>query len=192
MFDLATFDQLQGIARQVDESDFVRADPPPGLWDRIATQIATPIHVKSTRQRRAVWLVGAAAAMVAIVGGAAALRDGGGDSQLLATSVLTNKGLSERGARSSGEAMLRRVDEGLVLHVEVDDAPDTAASYLELWLIDRNVQGMVSLGPFHGSGDYPVPDGIDPDIFPIVDLSLEPTDGIPTHSGESIVRGVMK
>ena len=59
-----------------------------------------------------------------------------------------------------------------------------------MWLIDSQVEGMISLGPFRGNGDYPIPSSVDPADFPIVDISIEPSDGVPTHSGVSILRGV--
>jgi anti-sigma-K factor RskA len=68
--------------------------------------------------------------------------------------------------------------------------PAEPSSYIEVWLIDAQVKGMISLGPFHGNGNYVIPSGVDPSKYPIVDVSLEPSDGVPTHSGVSIVRGV--
>ena len=66
---------------------------------------------------------------------------------------------------------------------------------LELWLIepdaDGNVADLVSLG-LVDSGDpgaYQVPDGYDPGTFFVVDISVEPRDGLPAHSGRSILRG---
>jgi hypothetical protein len=38
---------------------------------------------------------------------------------------------------------------------------------------------------------YAVPGGIDYRNFPIVDVSVEPPDGDPTHSGDSILRGTL-
>ena len=59
-----------------------------------------------------------------------------------------------------------------------------------MWLIDSQVKGMISLGPYHGNGNYLIPSGVDPADYPIVDVSIEPSDGVPTHSGVSIVRGI--
>ena len=46
-----------------------------------------------------------------------------------------------------------------------------------------------SLGVFDGPGTYEVPADIDPELFPVVDISIELDDGDPTHSGDSVVRG---
>lgn len=36
-----------------------------------------------------------------------------------------------------------------------------------------------------------LPDGLDLAEFPIVDISLEQFDGDPTHSGDTIIRGIL-
>ncbi len=93
---------------------------------------------------------------------------------------------------ASGTAELTLRDSGeqvLVVTLAADQAA-VADGYQEVWLIDSNVEGMVSLGILDGSsGEFVVPAGIDVADFPIVDVSLEPTDGVPTHSGNSIARG---
>ena len=48
---------------------------------------------------------------------------------------------------------------------------------------------LVSLGPLRPDGIYDIPPGVDPSRFPIVDVSVEPVDGDPTHSGDSVLRG---
>ncbi len=58
-------------------------------------------------------------------------------------------------------------------------------------MIDGQVDGMISLGPYSGDGEYSIPDGIDPSQYPIIDVSIEPTDGVPTHSKVSIIRGIL-
>jgi hypothetical protein len=50
---------------------------------------------------------------------------------------------------------------------------------------------MVSLGPLRADGRYAIPDGVDVRAFPVVDVSIEPLDGEPTHSGRSVMRGVL-
>ena len=51
---------------------------------------------------------------------------------------------------------------------------------------------MVSLGILAGdSGIFAVPRGLDLADYPVVDVSFEPLDGQPAHSGESIARGIL-
>ena len=77
---------------------------------------------------------------------------------------------------------------GCSSHVETRGL-DAGDGYLELWLIDPTVSRLVSLGPLRADGIYDVPAGVDPAQFPIVDVSVEPVDGNPTHSGDSVLRG---
>jgi hypothetical protein len=39
---------------------------------------------------------------------------------------------------------------------------------------------------------FVLPENLDVGEFPVVDVSNEPIDGDPTHSGDSIVRGVLE
>ena len=49
---------------------------------------------------------------------------------------------------------------------------------------------MVSLGTLNdGSGTFTVPQGISTQEYRVVDVSDEPPDGVPTHSGVSMIRG---
>jgi Anti-sigma-K factor rskA len=59
-----------------------------------------------------------------------------------------------------------------------------------VWLIDDAVEGMVSLGAVRpDEARVTVPDGLDLAAYPIVDVSREPLDGDPLHSGDSLWRG---
>ncbi len=64
---------------------------------------------------------------------------------------------------------------------------------IEVWLIRPDLSDMVSLGLVDDpSAPFLVPAGIDVTEFSIVDLSIEPDDGDPTHSGRSILRGALR
>ena len=66
---------------------------------------------------------------------------------------------------------------------------DAGDGFLEVWVINSDVTQLVSLGPLRSDGIYELPPGLDPASFPIVDVSVEPIDGDPTHSGDSVLRG---
>lgn len=73
------------------------------------------------------------------------------------------------------------------VEVSADAAPDT---YREVWLIAADASELVSLGVLDDdTGTLTVPAGVDLARFPLVDVSQEPVDGGPDHSGDSIVRG---
>ena len=171
-------------------------DPPAEVWDRIRAEVGdTEVAPGSTAtvhrlRRRGPRLALAAAAVVVLVGAAAgaillADRDGD-DAPPLA--VATLEPLVE--GIDGGSAAL--VDEdGLRLELKTTDL-DAGDGFLELWLLDPQITQLVSLGEYRGPGTYPVPDGVDPDLVPVVDISVEPRDGDPAHSGNSLVRGALE
>jgi len=57
-------------------------------------------------------------------------------------------------------------------------------------LAGSDASELISLGILSGtSGTFTIPDGLDLGTFDLVDVSEEPFDGDPQHSGDSIVRG---
>ncbi|SDF55648.1 Anti-sigma-K factor rskA [Blastococcus fimeti] len=156
----------------------VEADPPGG----------TVVPFRS--RRRPVLLVAAAVVAGAVVGaGAVAVvqstgSDGNGDSvTTVALAPLPD-------ADASGVAdVVVRADGSRVLELELD-APALEGSYYEVWLIDRAVDGMFPLGVVApGTQTVELPAGLDLAEFPLLDVSVEPLDGDPTHSGVSVARG---
>ncbi|HBX78086.1 MAG TPA: hypothetical protein DEG43_10590 [Acidimicrobiaceae bacterium] len=131
-----------------------------------------------------------AVAAAAVVLGGIAMLVVRPDSKQLASAELSSEGL---GAESENvtdrpEAELIERDGHRELRVRIPESLSDSNHYLELWLIDTNVDGMVSLGPVTASGVYAIPDSVNPTKYPVVDVSLEPADGTPTHSGKSLLR----
>lgn len=186
--DMAFADRI-AIGADLTEDDHRLETPPPHLWERIEAEADQLVAGPPWRRRRQLILAAAAVVLVVAAVTAIALQRSGSDSRLVAETAIVNDGLpvSDPGA---GSAELREVDGRLVLDVDVPDLP-TSGGFLELWIIDADVAGMYSLGVVNGDGRYPLPGGVDPAEFPVVDISVEPTDGDPTHSGQSIWRGVL-
>jgi hypothetical protein len=70
---------------------------------------------------------------------------------------------------------------------------EASTGYYELWLINSDGERMVSLGvldPTEG-GTFRIPDNATSEGYRIVDISLEPNDGNPAHSRDSVVRGTL-
>jgi len=132
-------------------------------------------------------LVAAAVVAGAVVGaGAVAVVQGGDDGEPVTAVALDP--LADNDA--SGRAEVVQLDDGSrVVQVQLD-APALDAEYYELWLIDRDVVGMVPLGVVRpGTQTVELPADLDLGEFPLVDVSVEPLDGDPTHSGNSVARG---
>ena len=96
------------------------------------------------------------------------------------------------GWSETGSAQVRTAPDGTrSLVVDLDDAPGVEG-YLEVWLLKPDVSGLVSLGTLDGtSGTFALPADLDLAQFPVVDVSDEPLDGDPAHSGVSVVRGAL-
>lgn len=92
---------------------------------------------------------------------------------------------------ASGSAEVVQVSGTRELVVDVSDLARTDG-FLEVWLIDKSVKRMVPVGVIAGSqGRFTLPEGLDLGDYPIVDVSVEPLDGDPAHSGASVLRGVI-
>jgi hypothetical protein len=210
------------ILTAMTDEDMRRDELPAGLWDRIATELPTAdrpavLHTapdaerapeeSSVRgapsgnvvdldgRRRQRWLrVTAVAAAVVLAAGTVGVissMNTGTGQELVASVDLAP--LKDSGA---GTAELISVDgvERIVITVEgLPDAP--SGRHHEMWLIDTDVTEPRSLGELPAGVDrieIPVPDGVDPDEFPIVDINLQ-VDGEAQHSGldTSLLRGTL-
>lgn len=91
---------------------------------------------------------------------------------------------------AEGSAVVEEDADGALVvrvSVEADATPDT---YREVWLITGDASALISLGVLAGTeGTFSIPDGVDIRDYVLVDVSQEPIDGKPGHSGDSIVRG---
>ncbi|GAA1149842.1 anti-sigma factor [Nesterenkonia lutea] len=195
-------------------------EPPAGLWDRIAAEMAVPeqendrpmasVHQlrprrEQTRHRR--WVPLAAAAAGVLIGGAAVAGilgrsgtdDGPGEDDLppvAAPTVLGDATLEPVEVEDfSGRAEMVETEEGILeLTVEVSAAPDPEAGYFEVWLRDEDGTRLQSLGVVTGtdSTTFQVPAGLDLSEYPVVDVSHEHFDGDPGHSGTTLAAGAME
>ena len=189
--------------------------PPPRVWDAIAaaTGVSTSLTnepgvapapaaapapvapreapggaVVPFRSRRRPVLLAAAAVLTGAVVGAGAVavvQSTGEDGEAVATVEL------DLLPEASGSAdVVVRDDGSRVLELDLDAPALGDDSYYEVWVIDREVSGMYPLGAVEpGTQTVELPDGIDLDEYPLVDVSVEPLDGDPTHSGVSVARG---
>lgn len=173
----------EAVVAELATDDALQYDSEPGPSQRLAT--VTPIR------RFSGWFVASAAAVGLVIGGVGVSlwgNLGGADATVVASAPLTNL-VTEA---SAGTARVEERSDGVRVLVINTDYQATPDGDLEVWLIDPNIEGMVSLGFLASShGEFVIPDGYDPSAYPIVDISIEPRDGVPTHGGDSITRGVL-
>ena len=195
--DYEGYDDLVRLGRALTPDDRQFFAPPADVWSKIAGEarddVAPVVPIADRRPRRRRWLVSAAvigAAACAVLG--LAIARSGDDVRTVEEVALTNANLDPAGASSSGQARLEVLADGSrAIQLDVRNLPQISGEFFELWLIDSQLKGMVSMGPIHGSGRYVIPAGVNTSTFPIIDLSIEPIDGVPTHSGKSVLRGVI-
>lgn len=90
---------------------------------------------------------------------------------------------------TTARAELVERDGQRVLIVDADALP-TVEGYLDVWLLDPQAERMVNLGVMGGTTtELSVPADLDLSMFSVVDVSIEPYDGDPAHSGSSVWRG---
>lgn len=146
----------------------------------------------SGRGRRAPWIAAAAAAGV-VVGGAGGAMWAGRDTPPAEPAVIAQAALDPLpGWDATGAATVQENPDGTRVLVVTLDGGAGEDGFHEVWLIDREVTRLVSLGVLEGSeGRFTVPAGLDLTDFAVVDVSEEPFDGDPAHSGDSIIRGIL-
>ena len=187
--------------------------PPPQIWSAIAAEMAqdpgtgapanrsapvAPVVQLADRRRGVVstWLASVAAALALIVGlGGGWLLAGDPDSDPADTTVVASTRLAslDEQAADRGTAEVRRHDGRVVLHVEAEQLGGPEG-IREVWLINVDGTRMVSLGLLASgeAGDFPFPKRLLDEGYRIVDISSEPTDGNPLHSGQSLARGTIE
>jgi hypothetical protein len=169
--------------------------PEPGASQPVAvgeSAVATPVPaagpVRPARGRTR-WVLAAAAAGLVIGGVGGGLVVAGlqrSDSeQVLAEAQLD----ALPGWTATGDAVVEEDAAGRrTLVVRLTGAEGDG--FREVWLLDRDATRLVGLGVLDGDeGRFTIPVGLDLDDFAVVDVSAEPFDGDPAHSGDSILRG---
>lgn len=218
MPDESTFDralepdlvEIEALLRDLDEDDLLLGAPPAAVWSGIQARLGgeatdmgeVPVEAEVVPiRRRHAWALptlAAAAVVLVAIGAVIVFVGGGAEPTTLATAelVFDPAAFDPAGAEAAATALL--LDDNGDDVVEIDEASlpfgseDDAS--LELWMIRVDageIVDMVSLGAIDpdGTRDFTVPPGYDPDVYSVVDISIEPHDGDPTHSGRSILRG---
>ena len=207
-------DQLRAVvttARSAQPDDYP-VTPPPSVWEGIVAELGlatgggagagvaaedSPVAglpVPAARTRRRSVLLAVAAGVIGLLIGIAAtavVTAGDDDLPVVASTELTVLADDSSG----GDAEVVREGDGRVLELDVPTlTPDTKGFY-EVWLLDEDAKRLVSIGLLDLSqgttARFAIPDDVDLATYPVVDVSVEPADGNPAHSGDSVVRGTL-
>lgn len=190
-------------------------EPPPHVWQSIRDElglapgvaprrssddevsVAEPVRLDEVRARRAgirrfIAPVLASAAAAALVTAAVLSWSAGAPRDPGVTVASAQLDALPDWAGAAGQATVaERADGERVIRVALDAVVDDGL-VREVWLLTESVDGLISLGLLDGpTGEFVIPASVDLTRFSVVDISAEPVDGDPTHSGNSIVRGAL-
>lgn len=200
--DLQEFAEVADILR-LGPSDVADERPSMALWNSIEAQLnpaaeaagggllrSTEAEVTSLEGRRrrrgsefSAVIVGIAAALLLValpLGLAYRSSNSGPDvsTELAALEGFDGSGIAELDGRQ--------------LTVDTSGLGEGEDFFYELWLLDidnGDLNDLRSIGVIEADGTYVIDEGIDLAEFNVVDISLEPMDGNPDHSGDSVLRG---
>jgi anti-sigma-K factor RskA len=172
--------QLHALGRE----EWEPAAPPPlrlPVGERRRRRFGSPFLL------RPAMAAAAAMALLAIGGAGGALLARGGDASSAGREVaLAAVGDGPRGAHA--DARLR----SSTMQLTVTGLPRVGAGgFYEVWMM-RDAGHLVALGNFRVGADgrarVDLPVTASPRRFPVLDISREPADGDPAHSGHSVLR----
>jgi anti-sigma-K factor RskA len=205
--------EIRSIAGQVEDMPRMESAPE-DVWDRISTELGfetgslQPAPDLSTagstsRDRFELRRVGRPTRRMAAVAASVAAVVGiglGVIGTLLATSNDSGRPTAEAvvrleplaGKSGDGNADLLPGTSGSQLKVTATGLVQTSGFY-EVWLINEDGKRMVALGVLNPGtgGTFQIPADAAGQGYRIVDVSLEPNDGNPEHSHNSIIRGTL-
>lgn len=172
-------------------------DLPAEAWEGVVAPPAPALPRPRARRLLSIWtgrlvlrpavVVAASLVLIAAGVGIGVLSSGDGDTPEGVRYALSPLDGITPGARAVATAA------GGTLRVELSGvAPTPPGSFYELWLLNSPTD-LVSIGSFQvpasGAATVTVPLPDDPGRYRFLDLSVEPTDGDPAHSGASVLRG---
>jgi hypothetical protein len=193
-----------GVRRRAGADALV--PPPAGLRAQVLAEVRSgdaspaslPVRDEPARRRGVpLWLAGVAAAL-ALLAGVGLGRLGTGTDEtpeavdptdtgtvVAATPLTALDSDAER-----GEASAVQTDDTFTIRVSANELGDEPGVH-EVWLINVDGKRMISIGLLASGdeGEFAVPMDLIDEGYRIVDISVEPNDGDPTHSGVSIARG---
>ncbi|HEX5731011.1 anti-sigma factor [Microbacterium sp.] len=174
--------------------------PPEAVWERIAAElslgstpqpeaanVAASTAVRPRRTALRIWALAASFVLLAGIGlGVWALTQRVSLTEVAEATLAAFPDHPD----AEGTAIVEERSDGsleLKLRLSADAAPDTVR---EVWLITADASALVSLGLIEGREQtFSIPADVDLRDYVLVDVSQEPVDGNPDHSGDSIVRG---
>lgn len=191
-------DQLKAVvhaSRTITRDDRPVA-PAAAVWERIQADLGVARSGQGTvvplrRRRAGVAVLAAAAAVTGIAVGAVAMAGLQDRSTGTVVARAQLEPLPDKSA--SGTAVLSTAGDTRDLTVDVAGLSNPTDAFYEVWLLAPDGSRLVSLGMLQPgeATTFELPVDLDVAEYPVVDVSLEPMDGDPAHSTDSVVRGTL-
>ncbi len=197
------------LARQDDHADQLFS-PPARVWTRITRELGPEADAalqpgpalqpdlspgRAAAGRRVPWwrrpVAAGAAGLLIGFGVAAGVRQLASAPGYAVVASITLRPLPQfpqwKGA--AGIAVMERGTSGRMLSVTLRAPP--WPGFYEVWLLARDGAKMISLGDLNRehTGLLAMPPGVDLADYSRIDISLQPFNGSPLHSSDSVVRG---
>ena len=174
------------------------AAPASSVWTAISAELGLTTPAAAVRNRpafsrqrwRTAVLAGAAAVLVATgVGAGYALGQRDTASHVSVASTARLGAMPGGPTDVSGAAIIHTTGDGQQLSISTRGLP-LRQGYYEVWLYNPSSNQMVAVGTLadNGTGSFPVPTGLDPHAYHVVDVSAQDYDGDPAHK-QSVLRG---
>jgi len=182
-------DELERLLEALPREGWERPEPPPAPWPP-----EQPWRVRAPGFSLRPLTAAVAAALLIALGVAGGVLVSGGDEPATVAdgTTVALAPLGDADPAATGEATLTEGDAGEAVVSVSGLAPSSDGDFYELWLIGADGE-LVSLGSFKvpesGDAELRVNVPVDPARFAFVDVSLEPDDGDPGHSSDSVLRG---
>lgn len=189
------------ITASLDGESLTLEHPPSSVWSRITDVLdaTTEPAVVTTESQPHRWRTAVVAATACAIGVAATLLSVAvshtADTRprpvtppaTIADGTLTPFASS---SVTRGSAEVRQAGRARELTVTLTGAPHSAGTFVEAWLLNPRTNAMLALGVVRDrTGTFAIPDDLDLAAYTSVDVSLEPLDGNPAHSADSLARG---
>lgn len=188
----AELEAMRSLGSQLDrlpEAAWPGASEPDHVGDRSQRRRSTA----RWRMRRS-WVPALAAAACVAAGFAAGALVWNGNEDALPGRDGAAIALAPVGDKAPGASATVSMPEPELMDLKVNRLPPSRrGEYYELWLLDPESGGLVSVASFRVAGDgrakLRVPLPADPSAFAAFDVSRETVTGDPGHSGDSLLRG---
>jgi anti-sigma-K factor RskA len=201
--EVASLSHVVMVGRSSSPADVPTA-PSADVWTRVQADIHSHTHAgaESTAEvvaldsrrpaRRRNWALAVAASFIGLAVGVGITLAATRTDAPTAVTVATAQIVPVSAPTAHGQAVIKRVANGQrTMTISVKDLPVAKNGFYEVWLMNAKPVRFLAVGSLDGkhNGVFQLPPGLDLSAYPYIDVSLQPFNGNPLHSGDSVVRG---